>query len=54
MRKFENTLAAKKGVAVSALRLLLDGERVKPHETAYQLEIEDGDVFWIGYEQAGD
>lgn len=53
MEKVFNTYATRKGVQVSALRFLLDGQRVNSDDTPTSLELEDQDQIDCMLEQQG-
>lgn len=53
MEKVFTTYATRKGVSVSALRFLLDGQRVAPEDTPTSLELEDQDQIDCMLEQQG-
>lgn len=53
MSKVFTTYAHRKGVDVSALRFLLDGERIKDDQTPKTLELEDNDQIDCMLEQVG-
>eukprot|EP00614_Pseudopedinella_elastica_P025744 CAMPEP_0172614648 /NCGR_PEP_ID=MMETSP1068-20121228/53638_1 /TAXON_ID=35684 /ORGANISM="Pseudopedinella elastica, Strain CCMP716" /LENGTH=100 /DNA_ID=CAMNT_0013419509 /DNA_START=45 /DNA_END=347 /DNA_ORIENTATION=+ len=53
MEKVFTTYAQRKGVAMSALRFLIDGERVNPSQTPEELDLEDQDQIDCMLEQQG-
>ncbi|KAL3798993.1 hypothetical protein HJC23_005132 [Cyclotella cryptica] len=53
MSKIFNAYATRKGVQSSAIRFLLDGERVRPDDTPKMLELEDQDQIDCVLEQSG-
>lgn len=53
MEKVFSTYAQRKGVQVSSLRFLLDGERINPTDTPKQLELDDQDQIDCMLEQMG-
>mmetsp|Transcript_31728 Transcript_31728/g.41946 ORF Transcript_31728/g.41946 Transcript_31728/m.41946 type:complete len:111 (+) Transcript_31728:120-452(+) len=53
MEKVFTTYAQRKGVSVSALRFLLDGERVNPDHTPKMLDLEEHDQIDCMLEQQG-
>lgn len=53
MEKVFNTYATRKGVQVSALRFLLDGQRVNSDDTPTSLDLEDQDQIDCMLEQQG-
>ncbi|CAM9100655.1 unnamed protein product [Ascophyllum nodosum] len=53
MEKVFTTYATRKGVSVSALRFLLDGQRVNAEDTPTSLELEDQDQIDCMLEQQG-
>ncbi len=53
MEKVFNAYAQRKGVQVTSLRFLLDGERVTGDQTPKMLELEDGDQIDAVLEQVG-
>ena len=53
MSKVFSTYAQRKGVDVTALRFLLDGERIKEDQTPKTLELEDNDQIDCMLEQVG-
>jgi small ubiquitin-related modifier len=53
MEKVFNAYAQRKGVQVTSLRFLLDGERIIGEQTPKMLELEDGDQIDAVLEQVG-
>jgi small ubiquitin-related modifier len=53
MQKIIDAYANRKGVAVNALRFLLDGNRINADDTPKTLELEDGDQIDVRVEQTG-
>merc|ERR1719331_2904802 len=53
MSKVFNTYAQRKGVQLSSLRFLLDGERIEENATPKQLELDDQDQIDCMLEQSG-
>lgn len=53
MSKVFDTYAQRKGVASTALRFLLDGERIEGTQTPKQLELDDQDQIDCMLEQTG-
>ncbi|KAG5180824.1 ubiquitin-related domain-containing protein [Tribonema minus] len=53
MEKVFSTYAQRKGVQASALRFLLDGDRVDPNQTPGELDLEDQDMIDCMLEQQG-
>lgn len=53
MGKIFGAYAQRKGVQLSSLRFLLDGERINPEDTSISLELEDGDQIDVLLEQFG-
>ncbi|EJT48269.1 hypothetical protein A1Q2_06429 [Trichosporon asahii var. asahii CBS 8904] len=49
----QNAYADRVGQDPGAIRLLFDGERIADHQTAEDLELEDGDVIEVLLEQIG-
>ncbi len=49
----QEAYAAKTGKAVNTVRFMLDGERVEPHQTPEQLDLEDNDTIDVMIEQIG-
>jgi len=53
MSKVFQTYANRKGVQLSSLRFLLDGERIEPDQTPKMLELDDQDQIDCMLEQSG-
>jgi len=53
MSKVFQTYANRKGVQLSSLRFLLDGERIEPEQTPKMLELDDQDQIDCMLEQSG-
>ena len=53
MSKVFNTYAQRKGVQMSSLRFLLDGERIGDDATPKELELDDQDQIDCMLEQSG-
>mmetsp|Transcript_924 Transcript_924/g.1975 ORF Transcript_924/g.1975 Transcript_924/m.1975 type:complete len:92 (+) Transcript_924:138-413(+) len=53
MSKVFGTYANRKGVQLSSLRFLLDGERIEPDQTPKMLELDDQDQIDCMLEQSG-
>ena len=53
MAKVFQTYANRKGVQLSSLRFLLDGERIKDDQTPKMLELDDQDQIDCMLEQSG-
>lgn len=53
MSKVFNTYAQRKGVQISSLRFLLDGERIEETQTPESLELDDQDQIDCMLEQSG-
>lgn len=53
MQKVFDTFAARRGVAASSLRFMLDGERIDPSQTPKMLELDDQDQIDCMLEQVG-
>jgi len=53
MSKVFNTYAQRKGVQISSLRFLLDGERIEEGQTPEALELDDQDQIDCMLEQSG-
>jgi len=53
MSKVFNTYAQRKGVQISSLRFLLDGERIEEGQTPESLELDDQDQIDCMLEQSG-
>ena len=53
MNKVFQTYANRKGVQLSSLRFLLDGERIEPEQTPKMLELDDQDQIDCMLEQSG-
>jgi small ubiquitin-related modifier len=53
MSKVFNTYAQRKGVQMSSLRFLLDGERIADSTTPQDLELDDQDQIDCMLEQSG-
>ena len=53
MSKVFSTYAQRKGVQVTSLRFLLDGERIEENATPKTLELEDNDQIDCMLEQVG-
>ncbi len=53
MSKVFQTYANRKGVQLTSLRFLLDGERIEPDQTPKMLELDDQDQIDCMLEQSG-
>lgn len=53
MSKVMKTYAGRKGVDVSTLRFLVDGDRVQPDDTPESLDLDDQDQIDCMLEQSG-
>jgi small ubiquitin-related modifier len=53
MQKVFESYASRKGVQVSSLRFLLDGDKIAPEQTPKMLELEDQDQIDCMLEQTG-
>ena len=53
MQKVFESYASRKGVQVSSLRFLLDGDKIAPEQTPKMLELEDQDQIDCMLEQMG-
>lgn len=54
MEKVFSTYAKRKSVHISALRFLIDGERISPMQSPLDLDLKDGDQIDCMLEQQGD
>jgi len=54
MEKLFLTYAKRKSVPISALRFLIDGERINPNQSPRDLDLKDGDQIDCMLEQQGD
>ena len=52
--KLFTTYAAKKGIAVTRLRFLIDGERINPNQTPEECDMEDQDLIECMLERVAD
>ena len=53
LEKLMKAFCQRNGVAQSSVRFLFDGNRVSPHQTPAELEMEDEDVIDVMVEQQG-
>lgn len=53
LEKVFSAYSSRKGVAAGSLRFLFDGQRVQPHQTPAELEMDDGDQLDCMLEQQG-
>ncbi|KAF0403926.1 ubiquitin-like protein [Gigaspora margarita] len=51
LKKLMDAFCERQGKAFNSLRFLYDGERVQPHNTPLELEMEDGDAIDVMVEQ---
>ena len=53
LKKLIDNYWARKGIAATSCRFIYDGERIKPTNTADELQMEDGDEIDVMLEQTG-
>ncbi|OWT40838.1 hypothetical protein J008_01518 [Cryptococcus neoformans] len=53
LNKLKSAYADRVGTDVASIRLLFDGHRILDHQTANDLDLEDGDAIEVQLEQVG-
>mmetsp|Transcript_26318 Transcript_26318/g.61406 ORF Transcript_26318/g.61406 Transcript_26318/m.61406 type:complete len:94 (+) Transcript_26318:84-365(+) len=53
LQKLMNAFCNRQGVAMSSVRFLFDGQRLRETQTPAELDMEDGDVIDVMVEQMG-
>ncbi|CAG8619158.1 6463_t:CDS:2 [Acaulospora colombiana] len=53
LKKLMDAYCERQGKSINSVRFLYDGERVQPHNTPNELEMEDGDAIDVMVEQIG-
>ncbi|BFZ57602.1 SUMO protein smt3 [Savitreella phatthalungensis] len=53
LKKLMETYCERQGKSFSAVRFLVDGERIQPHQTPDELQLDDGDQIEVMIEQLG-
>jgi hypothetical protein len=51
--KIQHAYASRKGMTVAAFRFVLDGNRISANESPASLDLNDGDVIDVLFEQTG-
>jgi len=54
LRKLMAAFCQRQGMAMASVRFLFDGHRINEHQTAIDLQMENGDLFDVMVEQQGD